>query len=566
MVGVFKNKPNSMIEKLLGDELNIPVDNYQYSWTYTHKHEIPTIKFYNKENGSFPYGLIDQVLELFKENNIEYKIINKCPKPIFSEQDILNKDITLNGKSTSGKYHFQLEAANSAIKSHKGILNLSVSSGKTNIAAIIFKQALPHIQDNEHIIFFTQSKEIFKQTLDDFKEIFGDDLVGSFASGKLKDGKIIVAMMQSCNALLKIDPESGLKLTPKERQLKKIAFNVIPKIKQAQHKLIAYKAWLRFFTPKTKTDKKLKQFLEEIRDTSGDDKDLMHQLNSLNRKWKAVINKKAKKQLAKKTFIIDFLNSCVVSIFDECQHLTAESNYNVLINCQNCQVAFGLSGSIDPDNDLLKQRLKAIYHKIIYKRNFATNVANGVIVKPIIHFLPIYHPKDLEKYPDWLSVYDKGIVNNEYRNKLIVALTIKKIMPTKRSTLLIVNQLDHGKNLQKLFKEQGYDVKFTNGQLDKDSRQQLYEDFTNGKIKTLISSVIYDEGVSINNIKAVVMCASGKSFRQTIQRVGRSSRLGGFDDAQIFDFWDEQHRYLLKQSQARKEVYDAQGFEVHFER
>ena len=61
-----------------------------------------------------------------------------------------------------------------------------------------------------------------------------------------------------------------------------------------------------------------------------------------------------------------------------------------------------------------------------------------------------------------LEVIEKKF-HNEYRNKLIVALTIKKIMPTKRSTLLIVNQLDHGKNLQKLFKDQGYDVKFTNG-------------------------------------------------------------------------------------------------------
>ena len=566
MLGIFKNKPNSIVEKLLSDQLDVVEDNYQYSWTYNNLHEIPTIKFYNKDNGSFPIGLLDQVEKVFKDNNVDYKIINKCPQPILTKDDVYKKDIALAGKSTEGKYHFQLEAANSVIIQGKGILNLSVASGKTNIAAIVFKAAMPKLQKDEHIVFFTQSREIFSQSLAYFKEVFGNKTVGSFASGKYKDGKIIVAMLQSCYALLKIDPESKLKLTPKERQLKKISFNVIPKIKHSQHKLTAYKAWLRFFNPKTKTDKQLKLFLEEIRDTSGDDNDLMHQLNQLQNKWEAVLNKKAKKQLDKKEFINQFLDSCIVSCTDECQHFTAEGNYQVLLHCQNCQIAFGLSGSIDPDNDLLKQRLSAIYHKIIYKRDFSTNVAHGVIVKPIIHLLPIYQPKNLEGYSDWLSVYDKGIVNNEYRNKLIVALTIKKIMPTNRSTLLIVNQIDHGENLQKLFKQAGYNIEFTHGQLSKDKRKQLYQDFTSGKIKTLISSVIYDEGVSINNIKAVVMCASGKSFRQTVQRVGRSSRLGGFSDAQIFDFWDGQHRFLLKQSQARKKVYDDQGFEVHFER
>ncbi|QBJ03938.1 helicase [Lactobacillus phage SAC12B] len=726
---------------LISEDIDIPVDNYQFSFSYQNFGEIPVNHFYDKKTNTFPTGLLESVKGLLKANNLEYEVVDKRPKGLFTSDDLLTSPITLGGRTTEGKYAYQMDAINSIIKSNgKGILNLSVGSGKclpvdtylltdtgyktirdilnnegleessnesihtakntilvnrygenekvdkitingikpinkvilnsgiyeemtpnhpllefrpsadgfvwvkssdikvgdiivtrdhcrnfgtfkednketilksdkikekynlstaydlvfdevssiefvgyqrtydvsmpkthsfiangivnhnTLLFSALAKIALPHLNDGEHILFFTSSKEIFKQTLKELEDMTGQE-IGYYASKKYKDRPIMVVMLQSAYALYKIDPYKGLKLTPKDRELRKIKDVILPKISNG-NSINALKAYLRFMKLDTKVAKNFKEMLENEIDTSGSDKELVDKLTAYANEFDERIEDKAKDSKEKKDFIVNLLNSAVFICNDECQHLTAESYYKVILACKNALVCVGLSGSLDPKNKLLQQRVKAIFEKITYRVKLVDNVKRGVSVKPIIHMLSVNSPKNIASLREWPEVYATGIVHNEYRNNLIAKLVAEKAYPSGRVTLIIVNQIDHGKDLLKRLTDLGVPAVFIYGQSEDEYRRKSIQAMRDNKVKVAIATSILDEGVDVKTIKVLILAAAGKSYRTTIQRIGRSVRLGEFNDAHIFDFFDNQNYMLSRQSLERMNIYKEQQLEI----
>lgn len=738
---VGKKEDLSKYADLISEDIDIPVENYQFSFTYQNFGEIPVNHFYDKKNNSFPTGLLETVKGLLKANNLEYEVVDKRPKGLFTSDDLLTSPITLGGRTTEGKYAYQMDAINSIIKSNgKGILNLSVGSGKcvtvdtylltdtgyktirdilndegleessnesihtakntilinrygkkekvdnitingikpinkvilnsgiyeemtpnhpllefrpssdgfvwvkssdikvgdiivtrdhcrnfgtfkednketilksdkikekynlstaydlvfdevssiefvgyqrtydvsmpkthsfiangivnhnTLLFSALAKIALPHLNDGEHILFFTSSKEIFKQTLKELEDMTGQE-IGYYASKKYKDRPIMVVMLQSAYALYKIDPYKGLKLTPKDRELRKIKDVILPKISNG-NSINALKAYLRFMKLDTKVAKNFKEMLENEIDTSGSDKELVDKLTAYANEFDERIEDKAKDSKEKKDFIVNLLNSAVFICNDECQHLTAESYYKVILACKNALVCVGLSGSLDPKNKLLQQRVKAIFEKITYRVKLVDNVKRGVSVKPIIHMLSVNSPKNIASLREWPEVYATGIVHNEYRNNLIAKLVAEKAYPSGRVTLIIVNQIEHGNDLLKRLTDLGVPAVFIYGQSEDEYRRKSIQAMRDNKVKVAIATSILDEGVDVKTIKVLILAAAGKSYRTTIQRIGRSVRLGEFKDAHIFDFFDNQNYMLSRQSLERMNIYKEQQLEI----
>lgn len=738
---VGRKEDLSKYADLISEDIDIPVENYQFSFSYQNFGEIPVNHFYDKKTNTFPTGLLESVKGLLKANNLEYEVVDKRPKGLFTSDDLLTSPITLGGRTTEGKYAYQMDAINSIIKSNgKGILNLSVGSGKcvtvdtylltdtgyktirdilndeglkessnesihtakntilvnrygenekvdkitingikpinkvilnsgiyeemtpnhpllefrpssdgfvwvkssdikvgdiivtredcrnfgtfkednketilksdkikeeynlTTAYGLVFdevssiefvgyqrtydvsmpkthsfiangivnhntllfsalaKIALPHLNDGEHILFFTSSKEIFKQTLKELEDMTGQE-IGYYASKKYKDRPIMVVMLQSAYALYKIDPYKGLKLTPKDRELRKIKDVILPKISNG-NSINALKAYLRFMKLDTKVAKNFKAMLENEIDTSGSDKELVDKLTAYANEFDERIEDKAKDSKEKKDFIVNLLNSAVFICNDECQHLTAESYYKVILACKNALVCVGLSGSLDPKNKLLQQRVKAIFEKITYRVKLVDNVKRGVSVKPIIHMLSVNSPKNIASLREWPEVYSSGIVHNEYRNNLIAKLVAEKAYPSGRVTLIIVNQIDHGKDLLKRLTDLGVPAVFIYGQSEDEYRRKSIQAMRDNKVKVAIATSILDEGVDVKTIKVLILAAAGKSYRTTIQRIGRSVRLGEFNDAHIFDFFDNQNYMLSRQSLERMNIYKEQQLEI----
>jgi len=104
---------------------------------------------------------------------------------------------------------------------------------------------------------------------------------------------------------------------------------------------------------------------------------------------------------------------------------------------------------------------------------------------------------------------------------------------------------------------------FVSGVDDVMKRQEIINDFEDGTIDTVISSNIFNEGISINAIRLLIIASGGKSKIETIQKLGRGLRItDDKDTVTVFDFKDYGNRFTEKHSNMRKNIYKKAGFEV----
>ena len=99
---------------------------------------------------------------------------------------------------------------------------------------------------------------------------------------------------------------------------------------------------------------------------------------------------------------------------------------------------------------------------------------------------------------------------------------------------------------------------------DSPHRTEALESFRRGELGVLISSQILDEGVDVSGIDVLAIAGGMKCKRELLQRVGRGLRRkeGGPNVLRIVDFMDAGNRYLDDYSEKRRQIYEAEGFEV----
>ena len=78
------------------------------------------------------------------------------------------------------------------------------------------------------------------------------------------------------------------------------------------------------------------------------------------------------------------------------------------------------------------------------------------------------------------------------------------------------------------------------------------------KRQVLIASKIFDQGVDIPELDALILAGSGKSSARALQRIGRVIRgYPGKKWANVIEFWDNA-KYLESHSSARLKIYKSE--------
>jgi len=180
-------------------------------------------------------------------------------------------------------------------------------------------------------------------------------------------------------------------------------------------------------------------------------------------------------------------------------------------------------------------------------------IERGYLVQPRIYFLK--PPKNEKKYSTYQDAYSGYIVHNESRNKMIVKAA-KKLIDAGRSVLILFTRIDHGKNIGEILEEENLEYVNLDGSDSSERRLEVMKSIDSGDVKLVLASRIFDMGVDMPKLSALILAGSGKSKARTIQRVGRVIRTGPKDkkDAVVVDFEDD-CKWLDKHSKLRREVY-----------
>lgn len=259
-----------------------------------------------------------------------------------------------------------------------------------------------------------------------------------------------------------------------------------------------------------------------------------------------------------KAKLIDFVKTCSVHLFDECHVAAAKTIQNIYKVIGNGKI-FGFSGTPVRDDgaDLL---IRGIFGPKIDEVSASELIKRGILAKPFIKFVYI---KGSAKFTDtYQTVYSSNIVVSHYRNSIIVN-EVKKLLDKGYQVLILYRTIKHGKLLYDICLDRKIDCELLNGKDSEAKRSSVKERLLNKELNCLVASMIYDIGIDVPTLNALVLSGSGKSSVKTLQRIGRVIRNGKEKPyAAVVDFIDDV-KFLKKHSKIRKEIYASEPeFEI----
>ncbi len=240
-------------------------------------------------------------------------------------------------------------------------------------------------------------------------------------------------------------------------------------------------------------------------------------------------------------------------ILDECQ--VAGSDTVKLLHQESISARHRFLFSGTPwREDGLDILIEAVGGPKFYNLDASTLIDRGILIPPRIYFMDVPNQRGIGS--TYQEIYKKYIVENEDRNEIIVKAAIK-LKESGRKILILINQTNHGKILKSLL-EKNLCVDNLDGTNSSEVRLEAIKKMKSGKLDVLIASKIFDQGIDIPELDALILAGSGKSSGRALQRIGRVIRgFPGKKDAVVIDFQDN-CKYLNHHSKLRKQIYETE--------
>lgn len=257
--------------------------------------------------------------------------------------------------------------------------------------------------------------------------------------------------------------------------------------------------------------------------------------------------------------IINMLKQTKLHIFDE-SHVVTTDTIKKIYDKINPERIYGFSGTPfrDDGSDLL---INGILGEQIINVSASELITAGHLAQPIIKYVKV--PKlYVEPGSNYQTIYKEYITGNPIRNNLIVN-GAKELLDKNYQVLILFKNLQHGKNLRKILDDRGINYEYLSGADSLEKRMQTKENLLSHKVNLVLASSIFDIGVDISSLSALVLAGGGKSSIRTLQRVGRVIRKYKTKKfAAIIDFYDD-IRFLKQHSKKRYKVYRSEeGFKL----
>lgn len=246
-----------------------------------------------------------------------------------------------------------------------------------------------------------------------------------------------------------------------------------------------------------------------------------------------------------------FINNKVLFV-DECHTVSSRQSTEVFYAIPG-HYRYGVSGTPLKNDVLSDLKLIAATGPVVYELTNEFLISSGYSAKASIT-LEVMEDLDKDTWElDYHDAYDKFIINSEARNSKITKFA-KSIDGT---VLILVNMIKHGEILAKLTGGE-----FVSGRNSTEYRRMILDTMRNDK-GIFIASPIFDEGIDVPGVNAIVLAGGGQSQVKLLQRIGRGLRRKlGINELKILDFVDDTNKHLLSHSNARIDTYVQEGFDT----
>ena len=234
---------------------------------------------------------------------------------------------------------------------------------------------------------------------------------------------------------------------------------------------------------------------------------------------------------------------------DECHHAVSSTHKYILQNkIYSAEYILGCSGTpFREDNTNLL--LTALIGPIIYEINYSKLIDETFLVRPTIHIVKLPKRPEIVDGSAYSTIYKQAITENEERNG-IIARIVMDLVNRKKTCMILVNKVTHGKLLAKMIPSAEFSYSKTK------DREQLWIRLRERTLPCLITT-LGDEGVDIPSLDATIVAAGGKSAIKVFQRMRCMTPYPGKTHAIVVDFNDP-YKYLSSHSKKREKLYKSE--------
>jgi len=251
------------------------------------------------------------------------------------------------------------------------------------------------------------------------------------------------------------------------------------------------------------------------------------------------------------------LRDAQLLIIDECHHASATTWYRIAMKT-HAAFRFGLSATPMVANSLRNMKLAAATGPIIVRISEEKLAEHGYLCLPTVRIITVSSPL-LPPHISYPVAYERGILKNPVRNVMIEDIA-RKLASEQRTVLILVEMIDHGKKLA-----ESLNAPFLTGKEPQSVRKKTIESLSKRETSMVIATKIFDEGIDVPIIDAVILAGGGKSYVKCVQRIGRTMRTGKDKKKPVvIDFLDKCHPYLKRHSLERINLYKNKNYPVFF--
>jgi superfamily II DNA or RNA helicase len=201
--------------------------------------------------------------------------------------------------------------------------------------------------------------------------------------------------------------------------------------------------------------------------------------------------------------------------------------------------------------------LEGVTGSVLYKISSAELIDLGFLTQPEIIMAKVDKVPTVNKWPD---CYDSGVVLNEFRTEL----TIKYMLSVQKPALVMCTQLAHAKILERRAIRAGLKVGYLDGGSSTVTRKSAINELVKGKLDVIICTTIFNAGIDIPQLRAIILASGGRSRVAQLQKLGRGLRkhLSLKTKVEVIDFWDTSSKILERHSKERLKTWESEGFKV----
>jgi len=498
-----------------------------------------TSSFFSHKEQTFPAGFVRLVAQGLRKAGYEIQIVAK-PRPAPLGPELPRVDEF----GYEERYDYQPAAMNAVVR-HGGVtLQVATGGGKSRICRMIYKRI-------DRPTLFLTTRGILMHQMKEAVEGMGEE-VAVLGDGEWgipytrPDGtqgrrltKFVCAMVQTLAARLATTTvEFELQALTDRRRTAEI--KTLEKLKKS-------------FTKATHPDDaeaKLHAELTRIRASYNVEAD--------RAEMQAKVARHEKLRLA----TIEILKRFEVVIAEEAHEVSGESFYNVMSRCINAHYRVALTATpFMKEDEAANMRLLASCGPVAIQISEKLLIDRGILARPFFKRIKLDEsrkPKALYRSTPWVRAYEVGIVENEYRNKLL-SVEVLRAMRYGLTSMVLVQHKKHGEALKEILARAGARVEFVYGENDQDERKAALCKLGSGRLDVVIGSTIMDVGVDCPAVGLVVLAGGGKAEVALRQRIGRGLRekKNGFPNvAFIVDVVDDFNQHLRMHANQRFAIVD----------